>query len=102
MTFALLPTLDGKSSGGHCGGIISVGKSVQMIASLISVADTERLSTRSLRAGGLLSRAIQHEWDHLQGILFIDRMEKKIKEELKPDLEVLQFETKAELAAAKK
>jgi peptide deformylase len=54
------------------------------------------------RAGGLLSRAIQHEWDHLQGILFIDRMEKKTKEELKPDLEVLQFETKAELAAEKK
>src|SRR6185312_5945604 len=54
------------------------------------------------RAGGLLGRAIQHEWDHLQGILFIDRMEKKTKEELKPELEALQSETKAELAAAKK
>ena len=54
------------------------------------------------RAGGLLSRAIQHEWDHLHGILFIDRMEKKTKEELKPDLDALQAETKAELAAAKK
>jgi peptide deformylase len=53
------------------------------------------------RAGGLLSRAIQHEWDHLHGILFIDRMEKKVKEELKPDLEVLQAETKAELARRK-
>src|ERR1041385_4587252 len=50
------------------------------------------------RAGGLLSRAIQHEWDHLHGLLFIDRMEKKTKEELKPDLEALQAETKAELA----
>ena len=54
------------------------------------------------RAGGLLSRAIQHEWDHLHGILFIDRMEKKTKEELKPDLDMLQAETKAELAAKKK
>ena len=54
------------------------------------------------RAGGLLSRAIQHEWDHLQGILFIDRMDKKTKEELKPELDVLQAETKAELAAQKK
>lgn len=53
------------------------------------------------RAGGLLSRAIQHEWDHLHGILFIDRMEKKVKDELKPDLEVLQAETKAELARRK-
>jgi len=54
------------------------------------------------RAGGLLSRAIQHEWDHLHGLLFIDRMEKKTKEELKPDLEELQAETKAEMAARKK
>jgi len=50
------------------------------------------------RAGGLLGRAVQHEWDHLHGILFIDRMEKKTKEELKPDLDDLQAETKAELA----
>ncbi|HEX4262814.1 MAG TPA: peptide deformylase [Verrucomicrobiae bacterium] len=54
------------------------------------------------RAGGLLGRAVQHEWDHLQGILFIDRMDKKTKEELKPDLDALQAETKAELAAQKK
>jgi len=54
------------------------------------------------RAGGLLSRAIQHEWDHLHGILFIDRMDKKTKEELRPDLDLLQVETKAELAAGKK
>ena len=54
------------------------------------------------RAGGLLSRAVQHETDHLNGILFIDRMEKKTKEELKPELDALQAETKAELAAAKK
>jgi peptide deformylase len=54
------------------------------------------------RAGGLLSRAVQHEWDHLHGFLFIDRMEKKVKDELKPDLDALQAETKAELAAAKK
>lgn len=54
------------------------------------------------RAGGLLSRAVQHETDHLNGILFIDRMDKKTKEELKPELDALQSETKAELAAAKK
>ena len=49
------------------------------------------------RCGGLLARAVQHETDHLNGILFIDRMEKKTKEELRPELEVLQHETKAEL-----
>src|SRR3954467_11565848 len=49
------------------------------------------------RCGGLLARAVQHETDHLKGILFIDRMEKKTKEELKPELDALQSETKAEL-----
>lgn len=49
------------------------------------------------RCGGLLARAAQHETDHLQGILFIDRMDKKTKEELRPDLEDLQAETKAKL-----
>jgi len=48
-------------------------------------------------AGGLLSRAIQHETDHLNGILFIDRMTSASKAELKPDLEALQKETKAKL-----
>ena len=50
------------------------------------------------KAGGLLSRAIQHETDHLNGILFIDRMSTKAKQALKPELEVLQTETKAALA----
>ncbi|HEX4342285.1 MAG TPA: peptide deformylase [Verrucomicrobiae bacterium] len=49
------------------------------------------------RCGGLLARAVQHEADHLNGILFIDRMEKKTKEELRPELDELQAVTKAEL-----
>lgn len=49
------------------------------------------------KAGGLLSRAIQHETDHLNGILFIDRMSSKAKQALKPELDALQAETKARL-----
>ncbi len=49
------------------------------------------------RCGGLLARAIQHETDHLHGILFIDRMDKKTKDELRPELDLLQAETKAML-----
>jgi peptide deformylase len=49
------------------------------------------------RCGGLLARAIQHEVDHLNGILFIDRMDKTTKEELRPQLDTLQAATKAEL-----
>lgn len=49
------------------------------------------------RCGGLLARAVQHETDHLNGILFIDRMSKETKEQLKPELDALQAETKAAL-----
>ncbi len=49
------------------------------------------------RCGGLLARAIQHEVDHLNGILFIDRMDKATKAELRPQLDALQAATKASL-----
>jgi peptide deformylase len=54
------------------------------------------------RCGGLLARAVQHEADHLNGILFIDRMDRKTKSELRDELDALQAETKAALEAAKK
>ena len=54
------------------------------------------------RCGGLLARAIQHEADHLNGILFIDRMSRKTKEELRPELDELQAKTKAGLESAGK
>src|SRR5258708_26796932 len=50
----------------------------------------------TFRCGGLLARAVQHEADHLNGILFIDRMDAESKRELKPELEALQAETKAD------
>jgi peptide deformylase len=49
------------------------------------------------RCGGLLARAVQHETDHLHGILFIDRMTKETKEQLRPELEEMQAETKRHL-----
>ena len=49
------------------------------------------------RCAGLLARVVQHESDHLNGILFIDRMDKKTKEELRDELELLMAETKAGL-----
>jgi peptide deformylase len=57
----------------------------------------EKLKPVEFRAGGLLARAIQHETDHLNGILFIDRMTKKVKEEIREELDALQKATKAEL-----
>jgi peptide deformylase len=47
--------------------------------------------------GGLLARAVQHEVDHLNGILFIDRMTGGTKRELKSELDALQQATRLEL-----
>ena len=52
----------------------------------------------AFRCGGLLARAVQHETDHLNGLLFIDRMDKKTKAELQPELDDLQALTKSALA----
>ena len=70
------------------------------------VVDVKALDAKgkpiAFRCGGLLSRAVQHEADHLHGILFIDRMDRKTKDELRPELDALQAETKAELQKKKK
>jgi peptide deformylase len=50
--------------------------------------------TIALEAGGFLARAIQHEHDHLHGILFIDRMNSAAKAALSSRLKRLQKETK--------
>jgi peptide deformylase len=49
------------------------------------------------RAGGLLARAVQHEVDHLNGILFIDRMASVTKRKIRKELDELQMQTKEEL-----
>jgi peptide deformylase len=61
----------------------------------------EKGQSTSFRCGGLLARAIQHEVDHLNGILFIDRMSPSKKRELKPELDALQIDTKEALRLAR-
>lgn len=43
-----------------------------------------------IKARGLLARVIQHEIDHLDGILFIDRLSDELFESIKPDLEMIK------------
>jgi peptide deformylase len=50
--------------------------------------------TIHIEAGGFLARAIQHEHDHLDGILFIDRMSSAAKAALSSRLKRLQKETR--------
>lgn len=53
----------------------------------------------SLQAGGLLARALQHETDHLQGILFIDRMDPETRKSIAPDLLALMETTQSKAKA---
>jgi peptide deformylase len=48
----------------------------------------------TLRCNGLLARCIQHEADHLNGILFIDRMAKDVLTAIDPELKALKKQTR--------
>jgi peptide deformylase len=56
----------------------------------------------NFRCSGLLARVMQHEGDHLHGVLFIDRMDSATKVSLGGALKRLQKETQAELPPARK
>ena len=74
------------------------------------VARPERISVKyqdldgnahQLECDGLLARCIQHEVDHLNGVLFIDRMEKKTFAEIKKEVKELKQRTIASLKEGK-
>jgi len=50
----------------------------------------------SLTCDGLLARCIQHEVDHLNGVLFIERMAKKVYSTIEEEVKALAKETKSE------
>jgi len=56
----------------------------------------ERGGGHLLTCDGLFARCIQHEVDHLNGILFIDRMDKKTRGELDPVVKALAKKTRQE------
>jgi peptide deformylase len=69
-------------------GEIERAKSVTISAQTLEDGQIE------IEATGLLGRAIQHEVDHLNGILFIDRMNSAAKAALSSRLKRMQKETK--------
>jgi peptide deformylase len=48
-----------------------------------------------LHCNGLLARCVLHEVDHLNGILFIDRMDKGVLAVIDPELKALKKQTRA-------
>jgi peptide deformylase len=67
---------------------------IERAKSVVVRAQTLEGGTIEIEAGGFLARAIQHEGDHLNGILFIDRMNSAAKAALASRLKRLQKETR--------
>jgi len=67
---------------------------IERAKSVIVRAQTLDGGTIEIEASGFLARAIQHEGDHLNGILFIDRMNSAAKAAVSSRLKRLQKETR--------
>ena len=52
-------------------------------------------------ADGLLARVIQHEYDHLQGVLFIDRISESAQKQIAGELDAFELEFNGHQASQK-
>lgn len=80
-------------------GCLSIPQVYETIVRPVAVtvqAINEKGKPFVLEADGLLARIIQHEYDHLDGILYIDRGDKEFAEKTEA-----QFKKRAERAAEK-
>ena len=93
----LKPTGEPVASGEGCLSFPEIYAEISRPESVDVKAMDAKGKLQAFRCGGLLARAVQHETDHLNGLLFIDRMDKKTKAELQPELDDLQAATKKAL-----
>jgi peptide deformylase len=77
-----------------CLSFPEISANIERSKSVIARAQTLEGENIEIDAGGLLSRVIQHELDHLHGILFIDRMNSAAKAALSSRLKRMQKETR--------
>src|SRR2546426_364910 len=85
------------------------GKRIEQVSAQIRRAERVTVRARSLdnkeisfECTGLLARAAQHEVDHLNGILFVDRMDAATRASLAGKLKKMQKETVSGLAKPKR
>jgi peptide deformylase len=76
-----------------CLSFPEINGEIERAKTVVAHAQNLEGETIELEASGLLARAIQHEVDHLNGILFIDRMSSAAKTALSSRLKRLQKET---------
>ena len=51
----------------------------------------ENLKSQTISCSGIIARVIQHEYDHLQGILFTDKLSYKKRKSLKQELNLISI-----------
>ena len=79
-----------------CLSFPEINAEIDRAGTVLAKAETLEGEAVALEATGLLARALQHEVDHLNGILFIDRMSSAAKASLASRLKRLQKETQRE------
>ena len=77
-----------------CLSFPEISGQIERAKSVIARAQTLEDGRIEIEASGLLGRAIQHEVDHLNGVLFIDRMNSAVKAAFSSRLKRMQKETK--------
>ena len=82
-----------------CLSIPHLRENVRRSAGVKVVYETLDGQTETIEADGLLARALQHEIDHLHGILFIDRLSAAAKVGLKRKIKRLMEEWEEEREA---
>ncbi len=73
-----------------CLSLPGLSEKVQRAARVVARATDLDGQDFEIEAEGLLARAIQHELDHLDGVLFIDRISKARRLQIKHELELIQ------------
>jgi peptide deformylase len=84
-------SLSGRERSGNEGCLSFPGMSGEVTRpdKVLVVATDPQGDQIQFEASGLLSRAVQHEFDHLQGVLFVDRMSTAERKRLAQDIEDL-------------
>jgi len=73
-----------------CGIVPGVRVQIERPAATRVTAMNHNGETLQFVCAGLLPRVIQHEWDHLRGVLFMDRMSPETHASVQPQLDELR------------
>ncbi|MBN2324436.1 MAG: peptide deformylase [Spirochaetes bacterium] len=70
-----------------CLSVPRINAEVERPRKVVVHGTTRNGSAVEIDASGLLARVLQHEIDHLNGVLFIDRLSEKEKKRTKPEID---------------